>query len=89
MPRHKEIDNPKRFNAVVNQHTYQRLVTMAGQGTINLGRPYSLTELVRSILEHAVSGADLLPSTPASKPSDAKETVSARGRQPWQGDNDE
>lgn len=73
MPRSKEIDNPKRFNAVVNQHTYDKLVTLVGQKTMLLGRPYSLAELVRSILENAISDADMLIDTISSRSTMSKE----------------
>lgn len=55
MPRTKIMLNPKRFNAVVNQDTYTTLVTLAGRQTMIEGRPVSLAEYVRNILEDAVS----------------------------------
>ena len=55
MPRQKTMNRPKRFNAVVDQQTYVRLVTLAGKQTIIEQRPVSLAEYVRNILEDAVN----------------------------------
>lgn len=50
------MNQPKRFNAVVDQQTYLTLVTLAGRQTMIEGRPVSLAEYVRNILENAVNG---------------------------------
>ena len=55
MPRTKIMKQPKRFNAVVDNDTYTSLITLTGRQTMIEGRPVSLAEYVRVILEDAVN----------------------------------
>jgi len=86
MPRHKTMDRPKRFNAVVDQQTYLKLVSLAGRQTMIEGKPVSLASIVRSILVDAVNRS----AAPDSyNYRDAKEMAPACGRQDMQGVSDE